>query len=56
MPYQEPPEQSTRPLGQEPSVPSGSAGLAGILGLDRRGPTQLLGWLRPELYGYAFSG
>ena len=44
------------PLGEEPSVPSGSAGLAGILGLDRRGPTQLLGWLRPELYGYAFSG
>jgi histidine ammonia-lyase len=33
------------PLGQEPSVQSGSAGLAGILGLDRRGPTQLLGWL-----------
>lgn len=44
------------PLGQEPSVPSGSTGLAGTLGLERREPAQLLGWLRPELYGYAVTG
>ncbi|MGH3042637.1 MAG: hypothetical protein ACRDNG_13030 [Gaiellaceae bacterium] len=44
------------PLGDEPSVQAGSAGLSDALGLQRRKPPQLLGWLRPELYGYAFAG
>ena len=44
------------PFGQEPAVGSGSTALARMLGLDRRGPAQLLGWLRPELYGFATTG
>lgn len=44
------------PLGDEPSVSSSSSGLAGALGLDRKEPARLLGWLRPELYGYPVTG
>jgi hypothetical protein len=42
------------PLGQEPSVKAAKR-LADLLGQPRE-PARLLGWLRPELYGYAFAG
>jgi histidine ammonia-lyase len=44
------------PLGDEPSVQAGSTGLAEARGLQPRKPLQLLGWPRPELYGYRVAG
>ena len=44
------------PLGEEPAVSANGSGAAAALGLERRRPARLLGWLRPELYGYPISG